>query len=464
MNIAEFSAANLRELANDVTVSGEEEPAAYVQEIFEGDGTTTKFELSEAVFRGTNRTLLKDSFQEPAFDTSQWNVGTTGNHLTLTSAGLTMNGGNGFDGQTTVSGLNAVEMGGFVLAELGGVQLGAACDGVLAGFYSGQPLLPNCFAGFRVRQTTSTTGGVTVVVPVVNGAEVGSVFTPVAGHRYTLRVRLYCAEMLRVPQVYYCMVDGVVQEFGNASAVSAAMQMVFEVVDEGASSNTPATVLYDTAAAGAPVATTPGTCLFCAVNAVEMYGSIASVAVTRPGSAWVVSTLPNGSQMTRLIGTAGQGVDCEMTYGTAAGKSGQGDVLCGACAGAGRTCHGELSNAGSCGGADCGCGEHRGGDGGGCWSGCAGRESMAGQGDATGGAVERGLRERGAGGAGDGDGAVGGAGGDVCDCESRAGHLAGRCAGGDECGCDDDAAGAERCCRGRPCSAGVVAVQGVVCE
>ena len=323
LSVAELSTSNARELANDVTISGAEEPTVYVQEIFQGDGTTTVFELTEAVFRGTNRTLLQDSFTEATFDLSQWSVGTTGGHLTLTSAGLTMNGGNGYDGQTLLTGLDAIEMGGFVLAELGGVRFGASSDGMLAGFYQGEPMLENCFAGFRVRQSASTTGGVTVLVPVIGGAEIGTVYTPVAGHNYTLRLRLYCAEVLRVPQAYYCMVDGVVQEYGGSGAFGGAMQLVFELVDEGVSSNTPATVLYDTASAGAPVAITPATCMFTAVNSTNLYGSVASVKVTRPGSLWVVSTLPNGTQETRLVGSAGQGVDCEATYGTAAGSPGK---------------------------------------------------------------------------------------------------------------------------------------------
>ncbi len=324
LSVAEFNAANVRELANDVTISGAEEPAAYVQEIFTGDGTTTVFTLSESAFRGTNRTLVRDSFNGASFDTSQWVVGSTGGHLALGSAGLMLNGGNGYDGQTTLTALNAVEMGGFLLAELGGVQFGASSDGMLAGFYSSaQTVLANCFVGFRVRQSVSSTGGVTVLVPVVNGVEVGTVYTPMAGHSYTLRLRLYCAEMLRLPQVYYCMVDGAVQQFGGGNAADAAMQMVFELVDEGVSSNTPATVLYDTATTGAAVTGTPGTCVFAAVDSANLVGSVASVEVTRPGSLWVVSTLPNGTVATRLIGAAGQGVDCEVDYGSQVGTPGK---------------------------------------------------------------------------------------------------------------------------------------------
>ena len=51
LQIAELKLASVKELANDVTVSGEMEPAAYVTERFAGDGTTTAFQLTEAPFR-----------------------------------------------------------------------------------------------------------------------------------------------------------------------------------------------------------------------------------------------------------------------------------------------------------------------------------------------------------------------------------------------------------------------------
>jgi hypothetical protein len=47
LSVAELQLGAVRELANDVTVSGEEEPAAYISESFAGDGTTTLFELRD---------------------------------------------------------------------------------------------------------------------------------------------------------------------------------------------------------------------------------------------------------------------------------------------------------------------------------------------------------------------------------------------------------------------------------
>ncbi len=312
LDVHAFQVGAVRELANDVTLSGEEEPAAYVSEVFMGDGATTVFTLSEPAFRGTARTLIDDRFEEAMFDATVWAASDPGSHLSLTSAGLTMSGGTGFDGQTLLTALDGVEMGGTIVVELGSVVLGAASDGMLGGMYAGTSTLADCFAGFRVRQS----GGVTVLVPVLNGIEVGAAFTPGAGHKYTLRLRLHCVEQYRVMQRYYAMVDGVVEGFGSAGAVDAPMEVVFELVDEGFASNTPASVLYDTAVAGA-VSGTPAVCVFVAANSVQIFGSIGSVRVTRPGSVWVVSTLPSGVQQTRLMGVAGEGVDCVLQYGIA---------------------------------------------------------------------------------------------------------------------------------------------------
>jgi hypothetical protein len=307
LQVAALKTTQVKELANDVTVSGEEEPSAYVTETFAGDGTTTVFELSEDPFKpkaaANSSLLLTDSFNEAVLDTQIWQVADPGSHLGLSSAGLTMTGGNGLDGQTTLTAIDPVELGGTLVIEAGSLQLGGASDGIVCGLYSGTTQSANCFVGYNVRQS----GGNTVAVPLVNGAEVGTVFTLVQGHIYTLRIRLHCVEAQRVLQSYYAMVDGVVQAFGGG-LVAAPMSVVFELVDLGAASNTPATVLYD-----GSVTSSPASCSFAAVNSVQLIGSMGYCRVTQTGSAWVVSTLPSGVKMTRLIGVAGEGVDCKIS-------------------------------------------------------------------------------------------------------------------------------------------------------
>jgi hypothetical protein len=311
LQVAALKTASVKELANDVTVSGEMEPTAYVTETFAGDGTTTVFQLSQAPFRpkktANSSQLLTDSFNEGVLNTQIWQVTDPGSHLGLSASGLTLTGGNGFDGQTTLTAIDAVELGGALVIEAGSLQLGGASAGVVCGLYSGATQSANCFVGYNVRQS----GGATVIVPFVNGAEVGTVFTLLEGHIYTLRIRLHCVEAQRVLQTYYAMVDGVVKAFGGG-LVTAPMSVVFELQDLGASSNTPATVLYD-----GSVVNSPSSCSLVAVNSLQLFGSMGYCRVTQTGSAWVVSTLPSGVKMTRLVGVAGEGVDCKIS---AAGK------------------------------------------------------------------------------------------------------------------------------------------------
>jgi hypothetical protein len=309
-------AGAVKELANDVTLSGAMEPTTYVTEMFAGDGTTAVFALHESPFRpsATQGRLVNDAFDAGVFNPQTWVVTDAGSHLGFGANGLLMSGGNGFDGQTTLTAIDAIEMGGTLLVEAGSVLLSPASDGVLCGLFSGAVSRVNCFAGYNVRQS----GGNTIVTPMVNGAEVGTSYTAVSGHRYTFRIRMHCAESERVLQTYYARVDGAVEAFGGG-LVSAPMSMCFELVDQGVGSNTPATVLYDTAGTGL-VMDTPASCTFCAVDAVQMYGSMGFCRVTHTGSAWVVSTAASGASYTRLMGIAGEGVDCEMAESAGTGK------------------------------------------------------------------------------------------------------------------------------------------------
>ena len=121
-----LTASVKRALANDVTVCGEHEPVAYVTEYFLGDGVTTQFNLAadpyflpasqvddhqRAIQRG-RRSIRR-----------VWgNAGGSG-YLTLGAGGLAMNGGNGIDGETLLTWLDPIEMGGTLLLEAVGVTL-----------------------------------------------------------------------------------------------------------------------------------------------------------------------------------------------------------------------------------------------------------------------------------------------------------------------------------------------------
>lgn len=306
-----LQASQVRELANDITLTGEMEATTYVTELFLGDGSTSVFKLSTPPFHPSYRsgggTLLNDTFGEAALDGNVWSITDPGSVLSLSSRGLTLNGGNGQDGGTTLTAIAPLEMAGTVLFEIGGVQLSGASNGVLGGLYSGSVVRQNCVAGFDITQGS----GATVATPMVNGAHVGAPLILLTGHAYTLRLRLHCREAQRVNQIYYTMVEGAVQSFGGG-LVAAPVDVVFEAQDLGAASNTPATVLYDSS-----IVITPAVCSFAVVNTEQMFGSVNYCRVTRRGPVWVASTPPSSPKRTRLTGVAGEGVDCSLsTNGT----------------------------------------------------------------------------------------------------------------------------------------------------
>lgn len=307
LSVSALRTTSIKELANDVTVSGAIEPTAFVTEMFQGDGTTTVFQLSDAPFRATKPTLLTDTFSQPSLNSQTWNITDPGSHFSLGGAGLMLSGGTGADGQTTLVAIDQIELGGTLVLEAASVQLTAPSDGVLLGLYSGPVGRANCFAGCNVRQSA----GATLLTPFVNGTEAGTSYTILPGHTYTLRIRLHSPEVQRVLQAYYARVDGAIESFGGG-LVSSPVSLVFDLIDQGNASSTPATILYDSAAAG-PIPASPAACTFAAVDSLQLTGSIGSITVTQAGSAWISSTPPSAATYTRLIGIAAQGVDCSVS-------------------------------------------------------------------------------------------------------------------------------------------------------
>ncbi|MBV8674439.1 MAG: hypothetical protein JOZ33_13480, partial [Acidobacteriaceae bacterium] len=228
LQITALEASMVKSLANDVTVCGEKEPGAYVTEFFQGDGTTAVFELTEEPYSPPTSKAkpLIDLFQEPTINTQLWAVADSGSQLSITASGLTCIGGNGIDGNTTLSTINQLEIGGTLVLEAGGVQFGSTTQGVLNGLYDSSVSIPNCFAGFQVSQA----GGITSVAPLVNGVPAGSTFTPASGHMYTLRLRIYCNESQRVLQSYNSIDDSGTHTYGGVYLTSGG-SLLFEVQD-----------------------------------------------------------------------------------------------------------------------------------------------------------------------------------------------------------------------------------------
>ena len=304
LSLSGLQLSMVKALANDVTVCGEMEPCAYVTEFFEGDGTTTIFNLTEEPWTppATRRKPLVELFQGSSINRQLWYGADASGALSLSGNGLSCAGGNGSYGSVSLSAISNLEMSGGLVLEVAGVQFGATTLGILNGVYS-SPLrdIIDCTAGFLLTQPN----GVTNLSPVINGAVCGSNFTPQPGHTYTLRLRMYSNEAQRVLQNYYVPADpsGFLC-FGNGFIDSGAT-VVMEVQDTTNGVAAVPVVLYS-----GSIALTPPSCVYAPLNAAMLVCSIGSVTVEQMGPVWVTSTPASGTAVARRLGTPAQGADC----------------------------------------------------------------------------------------------------------------------------------------------------------
>jgi hypothetical protein len=302
----ELTAATDRALANDITVCGEIEPVAYATEYFQGDGVTTQFYLAAKPYfpPASKMSIIHELFNEPNIDLRIWGQVGTSSYFTLGAGGLSMNGGNGIDGQTQLSWLDPVEMGGTLLLEAVGVTLSSGSTGLLAAFFSGMPTIAGCIAGFQATAQQGT--GAVSLQPVVNGSAVGSSYAVNSANQYTLRIRIHSPEHERARAIY--------RSFGDQGPVSAGGQLVFgpgkvqiEIQEYVNGVGSMPVTLYDGA-----IVTLPGACTVVAASSINLSGSMRAMSLTNLGSGWVVTTPSGGSAVTRRLGSTAQAGECYM--------------------------------------------------------------------------------------------------------------------------------------------------------
>lgn len=304
LTYAAVDANHAKQLVNDVILTGHDEPMEYVTELFKGDGVTDLFQLQREPLRTTRPTLLDEQFTNPTLNPAIWQINDAGGYFNISGDGLAVTGGAGVDGTTTLVALDPVELGGEVIFESGFVQLNAGSDGVVCGIYSGTIEIGNCVAGFRVRSSGSNT----IVIPLVNGNELGTAFTIQSGHRYILRMRLHSTELQRVLNSYFVYGANGPEVFGGGT-IASPLHLLFEVQDMALLPyvNIGSTILYD-----GEIATSPAIANFACINSKNINGSFGYFKVTQPGTVWIVSAPSNGAAFTRRIGQANQGADCNI--------------------------------------------------------------------------------------------------------------------------------------------------------
>ena len=301
-----FTAAVKRALANDITVCGEHEPQAYVTEYFQGDGVTTQFYLSADPYvpASSKAAIIHELFNEPQIDLRVWGVSGGDGYLSLGAAGLTMNGGNGIDGETLLTWIDPVEMGGTHLLEAVGVSLSAGSTGILGGFFTSLETLAGCIAGFQANAQAGT--GAVTLQPVIQGTPTGTTFALNPAYQYTLRVRVHCAENQRALAIYRSNGDsGTLSAGGQTNSCPASIQLEIQEFVNGVGA-TPLT-LYDGVLSSLPPA-----CVVVPASSLNLIGSMRGLNLTNLGSGWVVSTPRNGGPFTRRVGSLAEAAECHV--------------------------------------------------------------------------------------------------------------------------------------------------------
>jgi hypothetical protein len=301
-----FTASVKRALANDVTVCGEHEPVAYATEYFMGDGITTQFYLAAEPFfpASSKSTLIRELFNESEIDPRIWgNPGGYG-YLALGAGGLVMNGGNGFDGQTLLSWIDPVEMGGTLLLEAVGVTLSSGSTGILSGFFVGLETQAACTAGFKATAQPGT--GAVTLQPLIQGTAAGMTYAINSANQYTLRTRVHCADNERELAIYRSYGDsGEITCGGQSNLRPAKLQMEIQEFVNGVA-GMPVT-LYD-----GDIASLPSACTVVAASSMNLIGTMRAINLTSLGSVWVVSTPSGGSAYTRRVGTTAETAECHL--------------------------------------------------------------------------------------------------------------------------------------------------------
>jgi hypothetical protein len=279
---------------------------AFVTEYFLGDGATTEFTLAADPYFPTapQSTIISELFNEAQINETVWGDAGGSGYFTIGAGGLTMNGGNGIDGETLLGWLDPIEMGGTLLLETVGVTLAPGSTGIVAGFFSSLLTAANCIAGL---QATAQQGSGTVTLqPIVQGTPAGTPFTLNAANQYTLRVRVHCPECHRMGAVYYSFGDsGLISAGGGGPIAPGKIQIEIQEFVNGVAA-TPVTV-YD-----GGVTYLPGICFVVPVSSINLIGTMRAVNVTNLGSGWVVSTPPNGGAYTRRVGTTAEAAECHL--------------------------------------------------------------------------------------------------------------------------------------------------------
>jgi hypothetical protein len=253
------------------------------------DGLSSKFYLSQKPFAQLTPALIDEEYLGLGLDATTWVVNDPSTAVSVVAQTLQIAGGNGIDGQTTVSFTEEIELGGALELQHGDISFAAPSQGVLGGLYSVGSAA--CLAGFQILPS----GAESSIQALISGSATGPVIVTTSGHRYVMTTYLYSTEVYRAQETFHSSTHSAGSGWGGA-AVTADVRLVLEVQDIDPSNPAtlvaPATVLYD-----GVVVNTSGFCTYALVNAISMQCSLAFTYVAHISLAEVRTALPGATML-----------------------------------------------------------------------------------------------------------------------------------------------------------------------
>ena len=296
--------ADLRWLASEVILTGKTEPQAYVSEVFEGDGSTSEFQLSRPAFRlGSNdKEEIRDAFQGKVLNPRIWSVKDPGSYISLAAGGLTCTGGPGRSGESIVASGVQVELGGTVLLEARAVCVKSGSSGQMLGLYVSSVESENCFAAFNISSSDTSI----IVQPIINGLISGSSINISDGHVYTLRIRLNLPNVERIQQRYVYKSDPEYGMYGG-NCITSAGTLIFDVQDTTSGASSSVVNLFS-----GYLESIPPSCILGLINNVNLTCNFETVQYSRTSPLYV-SIAEGGSTSEQQAGNALDGAKCRLT-------------------------------------------------------------------------------------------------------------------------------------------------------
>jgi hypothetical protein len=255
---------------------------------------------------------MDEEYLGPGLDPTIWVVNDPTAAVSVAAQTLQIAGGTNADGQTTVSFIEQIELGGALELQHGDVSFTSSSNGVFGGLYAGGISAKGCLAGFQI--TPSGTGS--NIQALINGSVTGSPITTTPGHQYFFTTYVYSMEVYRSGEIYHSSSHPAGSGWGGA-AVTADARFVLEVQDIDPTNPetlvAPATVLYDDV-----IESVPGFCTYALVNSTNMQCSIAytygaHISLAEVRTAVQISSTEYAPYVTQLVGSLSDGAECEIT-------------------------------------------------------------------------------------------------------------------------------------------------------